>query len=151
MTLEDESCYSPSDHGSPPILQTLEAGVLLRDKPMVHPAVDPPLCEMCQKMEMAFFDPNCPGCQDLLTSPDTTLPEIYAVLRQWTPQTQQSLEILIREVWILSFALQLYQVPGYENIALFLSVTMFLTTRRCYYCMVVSGRRLIGNSSARTD
>ena len=69
-----------------------------RDKPVVHEASDPPLCENCRKMELAFFDPNCPECQNVLLNPNTTIPEIFAILRQWTPQTQQNLEMLIREV-----------------------------------------------------
>jgi len=71
-----------------------------RDKPMIHPCVDPPVCENCQKLELSFFDPGCPGCHDILVDPNTTVPEIFAVLRQWTPQTQQNLELLINEVTI---------------------------------------------------
>ncbi|XP_021359744.1 CAP-Gly domain-containing linker protein 3-like isoform X2 [Mizuhopecten yessoensis] len=69
-----------------------------RDKPMIHPCVDPPVCDSCQKLELSFFDPGCPGCHDILVNPDTTVPEIFAVLRQWTPQTQQNLELLINEI-----------------------------------------------------
>lgn len=102
MTLDGGIPLSPIDHGTPPILQTLNPGILAREKPMVHTAVDPPLCESCQKLDLAFFDPNCPGCQELLSFPETTIPEILAILRQWTPQTQQSLEMLIREVSLYS-------------------------------------------------
>ena len=38
------------------------------------------------------------GCAALLSDPSTTIPQVFAILRQWTPQTQQSLEMLIREV-----------------------------------------------------
>ncbi|XP_060081440.1 CAP-Gly domain-containing linker protein 4-like isoform X1 [Ylistrum balloti] len=69
-----------------------------RDKPMIHPCVDPPVCDSCQKLELSFFDPGCPGCHDILVNPNTTVPEIFAVLRQWTPQTQQNLELLINEI-----------------------------------------------------
>ena len=65
---------------------------------MLHAAVDPLLCEPCRRADLSFFDPNCPTCQDLLLSASTTVAEIFAVLRQWTPQTQQNLEMLIREV-----------------------------------------------------
>jgi CAP-Gly domain-containing linker protein 3/4 len=60
--------------------------------------VDPPVCESCQRLELSFFDPGCPGCKEILENPNTTVPEIFAVLRQWTPQTQQSLELLVNEV-----------------------------------------------------
>lgn len=69
-----------------------------REKPMIHPCVDPPVCESCQRLELSFFDPGCPGCKEILENPNTTVPEIFAVLRQWTPQTQQSLELLVNEV-----------------------------------------------------
>jgi len=89
MTLEDEIGFAVEEESQ---IQTQ------RERPMVHPAVDPPLCENCQKMELAFFDPMCPGCQEILTNSSTTVPEIFAILRQWTPQTQQSLELMIREI-----------------------------------------------------
>jgi CAP-Gly domain-containing linker protein 3/4 len=87
---------SPTSPGVPE-----SPGVLPRERPIIHPAVDPPLCEDCAKHEMSFFDPNCPTCIDLLSAESTTVPEMYAILRQWTPQTQQNLEILIREVILL--------------------------------------------------
>ncbi|KAJ8306320.1 hypothetical protein KUTeg_016865 [Tegillarca granosa] len=69
-----------------------------RDKPMIHPCVDPPVCESCQRLELSFFDPDCPGCHEILVNPNTTVPEIFAVLRQWTPHTQQNLELLVDEI-----------------------------------------------------
>ncbi|KAK3095868.1 hypothetical protein FSP39_020144 [Pinctada imbricata] len=69
-----------------------------RDKPMIHPCVDPPVCDSCQKLDLSFFDPGCPGCKEILDNPNTTVPEIFAVLRQWTPQTQQRLELLVDEI-----------------------------------------------------
>ena len=69
-----------------------------RDKPMIHPCVDPPVCDQCQKLELSFFDPGCPGCKQILENTNTTVPEIFAVLRQWTPQTQQNLEMLVDQV-----------------------------------------------------
>lgn len=65
---------------------------------MIHPCVDPPLCENCTRLELSFFDPLCPDCRDILTNPSTTVPEIFAIMRQWTPQTQQSLTLLVEEV-----------------------------------------------------
>ncbi|WAR23206.1 CLIP3-like protein [Mya arenaria] len=71
---------------------------LARPRPMIHPCVDPPVCEECQKLELSFFDPGCPGCHEILVSPNTKVPEIFAILRQWTPQTQQNLDLLVNEV-----------------------------------------------------
>ncbi|CAI9736669.1 CAP-Gly domain-containing linker protein 4-like isoform X4 [Octopus vulgaris] len=66
--------------------------------PMIHPCVDPPLCSNCQKSELSFFDPNCPGCHEILLRPTTLVPEIFAILRQWTPQTQQNIELLVDQI-----------------------------------------------------
>ena len=77
-----------------------------RTRPVVHPAVEPPVCDTCRQTssETVFFNPTCSGCLDLLCSPTTTVPEMFAILRQWTPQTQQNLEIIIRQVseWVLT-------------------------------------------------
>lgn len=86
MTLEENS----SETKSPPTQPT--------SKPMIHPCVDPPLCENCQRLDLSFFDPVCAGCREILLNPATTVPEIFAILRQWTPQTQQSLELLVEEI-----------------------------------------------------
>lgn len=89
MTLEEEKNTSPiPTHSYNPE----------REKPMIHPCVDPPACESCQKLELSFFDPECPGCRSILENPNTTVPEIFSVLRQWTPQTQQNLDLLIDEI-----------------------------------------------------
>ena len=83
-----------------PIVQTNGEPVQTcnRARPMIHPCVDPPVCEDCQKQELSFFDPGCPGCAEILTSSNTKIGEIFAILRQWTPQTQQNLDLLINEV-----------------------------------------------------
>lgn len=70
----------------------------VREKPISHPPSDPPLCENCRKLELTFFDPSCPTCQDILLEPKTTISEIFAIMRQWVPQVQQNIEMLIKEV-----------------------------------------------------
>ena len=67
-------------------------------KTMIHPCVDPPLCDNCTSLELSFFDPACPDCRQILLNPAMTVPEIFAIMRQWTPQTQQNLELLVDEV-----------------------------------------------------
>ncbi|XP_074635396.1 CAP-Gly domain-containing linker protein 3-like isoform X3 [Acropora palmata] len=69
-----------------------------REKPVSHPPSDPPLCESCKKLELTFFDPNCPDCQGILLEPKTTISEIFAIMRQWVPQVQQNIEMLINEI-----------------------------------------------------
>jgi CAP-Gly domain-containing linker protein 3/4 len=89
MTLEDTN----SESKSPPI-----GTVQPVTKAVIHPCVDPPLCDNCTRLDLSFFDPVCSGCRQILSNPSTTVPEIFAILRQWTPQTQQSLEMLVEEV-----------------------------------------------------
>ncbi|CAG0888530.1 unnamed protein product [Darwinula stevensoni] len=69
-----------------------------RENPLTHPAVDAPLCEDCQGLQLTFFDPSCPGCRALLKSPATTIAHVFAILRQWVPQTQQNIQTLVDEV-----------------------------------------------------
>lgn len=97
MTLEEKENQPPSgvESGS---FTVIDFSVPQRDKPLVHPASEPPVCEACQKDELQFFDPGCEGCQELLVHANTTVPEIFAILRQWTSPTQQNLELLVREV-----------------------------------------------------
>lgn len=95
MTLEEKDSPLAGNDSS---FNLVDFATSPRDKPTVQKVAEPPICEACQKMELQFFDPNCPGCQELLMSPSTSISEIFAVLRQWTPQTQQNLEILVREI-----------------------------------------------------
>ena len=114
MTLDTPPPFAaPSSPISPssshPMTPSSDVVMLPRERPMVHPAVDPPLCEECVKMEMSFFDPNCPGCMDMLSADTTTVPEMFAILRQWTPQTQQNLEVLMREVRYMGTICEIYK------------------------------------------
>lgn len=70
----------------------------MRRQPIIHPSSDAPLCKSCHQLDLPFFDPSCPGCMEILQSPDTTVPQIFAIIRQWMPQTQQNIEILVNEV-----------------------------------------------------
>ncbi|RUS77086.1 hypothetical protein EGW08_015169 [Elysia chlorotica] len=65
---------------------------------MIHPCVDPPLCADCTRLELSFFDPVCPSCRKLMEDPATSIPDIFAIMRQWTPQTQQVMEMLVDEI-----------------------------------------------------
>ena len=69
-----------------------------RDVPVVHSAVDPVICESCAQGDPPMFDPNCEACLEILQSPSTTIPELYAVLRQWNPAPQRNIDLIISEV-----------------------------------------------------
>jgi len=72
---------------------------LSRDQPKCHPPADPPLCSDCQALDLSFFDPTCPGCQDILNNPRTSISEIFAIIRQWVPQIQQHIDIFVSEIF----------------------------------------------------
>ena len=60
-----------------------------RPSPIVHPAVDAPICPECQALEMTFFNPECKACQNELETMahhGIGIASIFAILRQWIPQ-----------------------------------------------------------------
>ena len=99
---------------------------------MIHPCVDPPLCADCTRLELSFFDPGCLGCHKLMEDPATSVPDIFAIMRQWTPQTQQAMEMLVDEVreycLILSHC---HMTHTYIYISIYTYVYM-------YVCMYIS-------------
>ncbi len=48
--------------------------------------------------EFSFFDPSEPQCREVLLDPSTTIPELFAVLRQWVPQVQKNINHIGNEV-----------------------------------------------------
>ncbi|KAM4692702.1 CAP-Gly domain-containing linker protein 4 [Discoglossus pictus] len=48
--------------------------------------------------EFSFFDPNDASCQDILFDPNTTVSELFAILRQWVPQVQQNIDTIGNEI-----------------------------------------------------
>jgi len=69
-----------------------------RSKPVYHQGVDSPLCQKCRDLNLSFFDPQCPGCSSILQNPRTTVSQIFAIIRQWMPQVQKNIGMLIREM-----------------------------------------------------
>lgn len=49
-------------------------------------------------LAFTFFDPNDPACLEILTDPCTTIPELFAIIRQWVPQVQHKIDIIGEEV-----------------------------------------------------
>lgn len=45
-----------------------------------------------------FFDPNDPACLEILMDPRTTIPELFAIVRQWVPQVQHKIDVIGNEV-----------------------------------------------------
>uniref|UniRef100_A0A4W5QGK5 CAP-Gly domain containing linker protein family member 4 n=1 Tax=Hucho hucho TaxID=62062 RepID=A0A4W5QGK5_9TELE len=48
--------------------------------------------------EFSFFDPEEPQCREVLFEPSTTVPELFAVLRQWVPQVQKNISLIGNEI-----------------------------------------------------
>ncbi|XP_072313694.1 CAP-Gly domain-containing linker protein 4 isoform X2 [Eucyclogobius newberryi] len=66
-----------------------------QQRPMVHPVASAPIPSEC---EFSFFDPSDPRCKDILEDPCTTVPELFAVLRQWVPQVQKNIDVIGNEI-----------------------------------------------------
>nr|XP_019940836.1 PREDICTED: CAP-Gly domain-containing linker protein 4 [Paralichthys olivaceus] len=48
--------------------------------------------------EFSFFDPSELQCREVLLDPSTTIPELFAVLRQWVPQVQKNIDLIGNEI-----------------------------------------------------
>jgi hypothetical protein len=60
---------------------------------VVHVSVPPPVCDGCTKDGSLSCNLACPRCKRLVTSRSTTIPQLFAILRQWEPATQVSLRV----------------------------------------------------------
>ncbi|XP_077869503.1 CAP-Gly domain-containing linker protein 3-like [Saccoglossus kowalevskii] len=96
MTLEDAGNGTLNHDSSSP---SEDSYVQQREKPMVHSVHEAPLCDQCQRLGLTFFDPHClGGCNRILSDSETSIAQIFAVIRQWVPQTQQNIEMLGYEI-----------------------------------------------------
>ncbi|KAJ7990315.1 hypothetical protein DPEC_G00299030 [Dallia pectoralis] len=66
-----------------------------RKRPMVHPSAQAPLPK---DYAFTFFDPNDPACLEILLDPRTTIPELFAIIRQWVPQVQHKIDLIGSEI-----------------------------------------------------
>ncbi|XP_047195654.1 CAP-Gly domain-containing linker protein 3 isoform X2 [Hippoglossus stenolepis] len=66
-----------------------------RRRAMVHSSAQAPLPT---DYTFTFFDPNDPACYEILTDPQTTIPELFAIVRQWVPQVQHKIDIIGNEI-----------------------------------------------------
>lgn len=74
----------------------LSSGVgLSQQRPVIHPVASAPTPSDC---EFSFFDPSDLRCKEVLEDPSTTVPELFAVLRQWVPQVQKNLDVIGNEI-----------------------------------------------------
>ncbi|XP_040055704.2 CAP-Gly domain-containing linker protein 3 isoform X1 [Gasterosteus aculeatus] len=66
-----------------------------RRRAMVHPSAQAPLPK---DYTFTFFDPNDPACLEILLDPQTTIPELFAIVRQWVPQVQHKIDVIGSEI-----------------------------------------------------
>ncbi|XP_060735740.1 CAP-Gly domain-containing linker protein 4 isoform X3 [Tachysurus vachellii] len=64
-------------------------------RPVIHQVASVP---MPSDSDFSFFDPSDPQCRLVLLDPCTTVPELFAVLRQWVPQVQKNIELIGNEI-----------------------------------------------------
>ncbi|XP_038584969.1 CAP-Gly domain-containing linker protein 4-like isoform X3 [Micropterus salmoides] len=64
-------------------------------RPVIHQVASAPMPSDC---EFSFFDPSEPQCREVLLDPSTTIPELFAVLRQWVPQVQKNIDLISNEI-----------------------------------------------------
>ncbi|NP_001088641.1 CAP-Gly domain-containing linker protein 3 isoform X1 [Xenopus laevis] len=93
MTREDLPDSTPEESKLPMEFQSplLEK----RRRPVVHPSAPAPLPK---DYAFTFFDPNDPACQEILLDPQTSVPELFAIIRQWVPQVQHKIDIIGSEI-----------------------------------------------------
>ncbi|XP_030051987.1 CAP-Gly domain-containing linker protein 4 isoform X2 [Microcaecilia unicolor] len=65
------------------------------DRPVTFSVSAAPMPSNC---EFSFFDPNDAACQDILSNPNTSVSELFAILRQWVPQVQQNIDVIGNEI-----------------------------------------------------
>ncbi|CAN9493060.1 unnamed protein product [Ophioblennius macclurei] len=66
-----------------------------RRRAMVHPSAQAPLPK---DYAFTFFDPNDPACLEILLDPGTSIPELFAIVRQWVPQVQHKIDVIGNEI-----------------------------------------------------
>uniref|UniRef100_A0A3Q3IAJ2 CAP-Gly domain-containing protein n=1 Tax=Monopterus albus TaxID=43700 RepID=A0A3Q3IAJ2_MONAL len=62
---------------------------------VTHQVASAPMPSDC---ELSFFDPSDPQCREVLLDPSTTIPELFAVLRQWVPHVQKNVNVIGNEI-----------------------------------------------------
>ncbi|KAM3911792.1 CAP-Gly domain-containing linker protein 3 [Leptodactylus fuscus] len=94
MTREDPPDCAPEEENQRPI--DFQSPILeKRKRPVVHPSAPAPLPK---DYAFTFFDPNDPACQEILFDPQTSIPELFAIIRQWVPQVQHKIDVIGSEI-----------------------------------------------------
>ncbi|XP_075719564.1 CAP-Gly domain-containing linker protein 4 isoform X2 [Rhinoderma darwinii] len=94
MTIEDLTARYIHEHALSAIHRFLPC-YLDPCRPVTFSIAAAPMPSDC---ELSFFDPNDASCQDILFDPDTSVSELFAILRQWVPQVQQNIDVIGNEI-----------------------------------------------------
>ncbi|XP_078287080.1 LOW QUALITY PROTEIN: CAP-Gly domain-containing linker protein 3-like [Rhinoraja longicauda] len=86
-----------------------------RKKPVVHHSAPAPLPK---DYAFTFFDPNDPACQEILFDPQTTVSELFAIIRQWVPQVQHKIDTIGNEVNLLKRGCHVHDRDGLTDMTL---------------------------------
>ncbi|KAJ3591272.1 hypothetical protein NHX12_009218 [Muraenolepis orangiensis] len=65
-------------------------------RPVVHPSAQAPLPK---DYAFTFFDPNDPACQQILMDPETTISELFAIIRQGPRLISLGADVSLRSRW----------------------------------------------------
>ncbi|XP_028994906.1 CAP-Gly domain-containing linker protein 4 isoform X2 [Betta splendens] len=90
MTKEDVSEANEGD-----IVLGCHIRLSSHQRPVIHQVASAPMPSDC---EFSFFDPSEPQCREVLLDPSTTIPELFAILRQWVPQVQKNIGVIGNEI-----------------------------------------------------
>ena len=72
-----------------------------RSYPIIHSAVEKPVCKenLHDSNCMEFKGLDCEACFELISDPSTTVPQLFAYMRDWCPGSQRHMDILVDEMF----------------------------------------------------
>ena len=66
-------------------------------EPVFYPSAVPPFCHRCKKYDHEeYFSRQCPFCEQNVET--ASVPEIFAILRQWDSDTQKDCQYYLSKV-----------------------------------------------------
>ena len=69
-----------------------------RHKSVIHPPSEKPLCSEHSKNYNKAPDSYCDGCFNLLFNSSSTIPQVFAAMRDWHPSIQRKINLLVEEI-----------------------------------------------------
>jgi len=66
--------------------------------PTVYQIESAPQCEGCVSAGVKFFDFACTKCEAIVATDQTSIGQLLAIARQWSPSVQNKMNVLIMEI-----------------------------------------------------